>query len=232
MRILVTDDDPLCRSIAARMVERLGHHAETVNNGREAVDALSRAVYDLVLMDCEMPEMDGYDATREIRRREQPERHTPIIAVTSNEVEGNGRRCFDAGMDGYLPKPIDMNALGLALERWSGDGPEPALDMAIVESLRTLEMLQEIRALYVAQAEGRLRELRQAAVRGDAEEVARIAHLMKGGAGQVGATALAAVCAQIEAVCVTGDVRGAARMLPILEFEIARTLSAINQLGS
>src|SRR5205823_8957524 len=96
-----------------------GYPADTADNGQQAIEALGRSTYAAVLMDCQMPEMDGFAATREIRRREG-ERHTPIIGLTANAMEGDRERCLAAGMDDYLSKPFGTDALAAILERWAG----------------------------------------------------------------------------------------------------------------
>ncbi len=116
--VLVVEDSPVNRVVATRVVERCGYHVTAVNNGQEALDALSARHYDAILMDCQMPELDGYEATREIRRREAGDRHTPIIAMTAHAMTGDRERCLLAGMDDYVSKPVRAQALGELLERW------------------------------------------------------------------------------------------------------------------
>jgi signal transduction histidine kinase/CheY-like chemotaxis protein len=117
-RILVAEDNPVNQQLARAMLRRYGYHADVAGNGQEAVDGVMTVPYDLVLMDCQMPVMDGFEATRIIREREGETRHTRIVAVTANAMEGDRRRCLDAGMDDYLPKPFRANDLRRVLERW------------------------------------------------------------------------------------------------------------------
>jgi signal transduction histidine kinase/ActR/RegA family two-component response regulator len=116
--VLVVEDSPVNRVVATRVVERCGYHVHAVNNGQEALEALSARHYDAILMDCQMPELDGYEATREIRRREGSERHTPIIAMTAHAMDGDRERCLLAGMDDYVAKPVRGQALAELLARW------------------------------------------------------------------------------------------------------------------
>ena len=135
-RILVADDNLVNQAVAVRMVEKLGCRADVVANGREAVAALERAAYDLVFMDCLMPEMDGFQATAEIRQREGAARHTPIVAVTANAMKGDQDKCLQAGMDDYVGKPVSLKELAAALERWvpglhrEAQPPDPSTAMA------------------------------------------------------------------------------------------------------
>jgi len=122
-RILVVEDNIANIKVAVRMIERLGYRADMAGNGLEAVSALGKLDYDAVLMDCQMPDMDGYEATRQIRRHEQgnkERRHTPIIAMTASAMSGDRERCLAAGMDDYISKPIKLHVVAAVLERWLG----------------------------------------------------------------------------------------------------------------
>jgi signal transduction histidine kinase/CheY-like chemotaxis protein len=119
-RILIVEDNAANLKVAVRMVERLGYRADVAGNGNEALDVLGQIHYDAVLMDCQMPEMDGYEATREIRRGEHDGRHLPIIAMTASAMAGDRERCLAAGMDDYISKPVKLHIVAAVLERWLG----------------------------------------------------------------------------------------------------------------
>ena len=116
--VLVVEDSPVNRLVTVRVLERCGFRAHVVNDGQEALDALSMQAYDAVLMDCQMPELDGYEATRELRRREGDGRRTPVIAMTAHAMTGDRERCLAAGMDDYIAKPVRSQALVAVLQRW------------------------------------------------------------------------------------------------------------------
>jgi two-component system, sensor histidine kinase and response regulator len=114
-RLLVAEDNPDNLTLALRMLERLGYKASGATNGHEALQALQRENFDLILMDCQMPEMDGYETTRRFRAIEKTGHRTPILALTANAVEGERERCLQAGMDGYITKPVEMKTLGMVV---------------------------------------------------------------------------------------------------------------------
>jgi CheY-like chemotaxis protein len=116
IRILVVDDNLVNRKVARKQLERLGYLVDVVDGGKPALAAMASAPYPVVLLDCEMPEMDGYATTVEIRRRENGERHTTIIAMTGHALEGARERCLDSGMDEYVAKPVTLDALAAVLD--------------------------------------------------------------------------------------------------------------------
>jgi two-component system sensor histidine kinase/response regulator len=130
-RVLVVEDNVANLKVAVRMVEKLGYRADVAANGAEAVRLLADVHYDAVLMDCHMPEMDGFDATRAIRRGESGGRHTPVIAMTAGALSGDRERCLAAGMDDYIAKPIKMHVVAAVLERWIA--PPAPQDKAALE---------------------------------------------------------------------------------------------------
>jgi signal transduction histidine kinase/CheY-like chemotaxis protein len=123
--VLVVEDSPVNRLVAMHVLERCGFRAHVVNDGREALQALSTQRYAAVLMDCQMPDIDGYEATRELRRRENGGRRTPVIAMTAHAMTGDRERCLEAGMDDYIAKPVRSHTLNEVLRRWVDEAPEP-----------------------------------------------------------------------------------------------------------
>jgi CheY-like chemotaxis protein len=123
--ILVAEDNFINQKVALKILEKLGYRAEAVANGEEAIKALKRIPYDLVLMDCQMPELDGFDATRAIRGPDSPvlDSNIPIIAMTANAMKGDRERCLEAGMDDYIAKPVQPQILVETIEQWLSDRP-------------------------------------------------------------------------------------------------------------
>ncbi len=253
VRVLVAEDNAVNQKVAVKMLERLGYRADVAANGLEAVEALSRIPYPAVLMDVQMPEMDGYEATAEIRRREEgTDRRTPIIAMTANAMEGDREKTLEAGMDDYVPKPVKPEQLGRVLARWvsrdekkdeapagalgvvgNGSGPQEEqdpLDRAVVESLRELggdEMLSELTEVFLEDTSSGLAALKEASETGDAEAIERVAHTLKGSAGNMGAKRMAAICSELQDAGESGDLSGASELLVGLKAEFERVRPAL-----
>ncbi|HEX2059931.1 MAG TPA: response regulator [Thermoanaerobaculia bacterium] len=206
VRILVAEDNPVNQKVAVRQLQRLGFTADAVANGVEAVEAVSRGGYALVLMDVQMPDMDGFAAAREIRRREEDGAHVPIVALTANALAGDRERCLAAGMDDYLSKPIDERELVRVLERFvaAPAAAPPVLDAAVLDTLREVaggsdDFIRELAAIYVEDGRARVAEMRRAADANDAAGVAGAAHALKSSSGNVGAEEVRVLCAEVEA---------------------------------
>ncbi|HEX2739117.1 MAG TPA: PAS domain S-box protein [Rubrobacter sp.] len=243
-RILLAEDNAINQKVAVKLLESLGYRrVDVAANGIEAVDALSRVPYSAVLMDCHMPEMDGYEATAEIRRREK-EGHTPIIALTAGAMKGDRERAIDAGMDDYIPKPVKREDLETMLERWvsqedvatlagAQDGrssarEEDRLDHAVIANLRELgdsDLLSELADVFVEEVPDMLDTLREAIEKGDARAVQRIGHTLKGSSGNMGAKRMSRLCLDLEHAGESNDIPAAARLLEALreEFDHFRT---------
>lgn len=243
-RVLVAEDNPVNQKVAVRLLEKLGCRVDVAADGSEAVKMLEIRSYDLVFMDCQMPEMDGYQATAEIRKRHGVKRDTPIIAMTAHAMQGDRDRCLAAGMDDYITKPLRSEALAAVLEQWtvgSGEPPEavdsapgPAvvsdvpIDAAALAALRDAQeegeqdFATELIDQFLREAPGQLDALREAVKQGDAQILAREAHRLKGGCSIFGARPMAALCGNLEARGRAGSVEGADAILAQLEGEFSR----------
>ncbi len=226
-RILVAEDNPVNQRLALVQLESLGFEVDVAPDGVQALDALSRATYDAVLMDCEMPVMNGFDATRELRRRELSARHIPVIAMSAHGAEDR-QRCLDSGMDDYIAKPVDVEHLGAVLDGWlSGD-----LDTVVIASLRGLErtsrgVVAELVAMYADDSSARIRDMARAAARKEATELSSAAHALKSSAGSIGAKRVRKLAASLERLGDTGTVDGAQTILDELREENAHALNRL-----
>jgi PAS domain S-box-containing protein len=253
--ILLAEDNPVNQQVAVKMLENLGYDVAVAANGREALDSLAHTTYAAVLMDVQMPEMDGYEATAEIRRREEgsPQR-TPIIAMTANALEGDREKALRAGMDDYIAKPVKPAKLNAVLERWAsaregepeaagefpegvGNGhapPENPMDPVVLDSLRELggdDILAELAKLFLEDAEPRLAALGDAVKAGDARTVEQVAHVLKGSSGNMGARRMSGLAAELQDIGASGDLSKAPESLRSLEAEFARVRPALAALA-
>jgi PAS domain S-box-containing protein len=222
LRILLAEDHAINRRLALLMIEKLGHHADYASNGQETVEAWERFGYDVILMDCQMPDMDGFEATREIRRREAAptaDERAPvkIIAVTANALTGDRERCLAAGMDAYISKPIRFEVLETVLRQPSlagKDTPIPArlkdLDSAIAQLSEELggEAARELLNSFLKDTPSRLAELQRLAAINDLETASRSAHSLAGSCGIFGLEHMRALSLKLENLAKSGGSEG------------------------
>ncbi len=216
LRTLVVEDNSVNQRVILLMLKKLGHTADVAGNGVEALSALSLLPYDIIFMDCQMPEMDGYEATTTIRLREGPDTHAIIIAMTANALQGDREKCLAAGMDDYISKPVRQTDLEAVIDKWSASGPgtvrqtaeagdpDVVLDESVLHELCALAgeddpgFVETLLGLFVSQAPARLDALRRANGMDDRESLRRESHMLKGTCLQLGLAAMAKVCRDIE----------------------------------
>jgi signal transduction histidine kinase/ligand-binding sensor domain-containing protein/CheY-like chemotaxis protein len=223
-RVLVVEDQPLNREVANGMLTSLGLRVETANDGQEALARLEKERFDLVLMDCEMPVMDGLTAAAALRRREGNGPRTPIVALTADATETGRTACLAAGMDDYLTKPFSRDALHNTLSQWLVESAvvpdavagELLLDRATLDALRALprsgpkDMLSHIGEIYLSDSSRLVEAIEQALHAGEAPSLARAAHAWRSYNGNVGAHTLAQLCRELESFARAGDLAAAA----------------------
>lgn len=243
--ILVVEDNEANRILAIRLLEKLGYSAVAVRDGREAVDATADGVYPLVLMDCHMPGMDGFEATRAIRAREAG-RHErlPVIAMTASVTKPDREACLDAGMDDIVTKPVMIDVLSQVLGRWypgapyspavrslrAASGPAHALDVDVLRRLGD-DLGPEAFARFL---DSYMRELplRQAAILRaiddhSAQALRMAAHVLKSPSAAVGASDLAGVCSELEDLARDGSTEAASPVVNRLRAECRAVADAL-----
>jgi CheY-like chemotaxis protein len=204
--------------------------AAAMRRGLEALDAVGRKAYAAVLMDCQMPVMDGYAATAELRRRENGGRHLPVIALTAHAFDGERERCAAAGMDDFLAKPVRAEELAATLERYTGRVVDAAAVQRLAEAVGGQETLRRILDVFVSQAGAHVETIAHAVAVDDAAAVARIAHTLKGGAAAVGAVAVATIAGELERIGEGGDLAGASEQAARLGEAFERTRAELAHL--
>ena len=221
-RLLVAEDNLVNQKVAVLALSKMGYEPCVVTDGRQAVDAFRTGSYACILMDCQMPEMDGYEAAAEIRRLEAGARRVPIIAMTAHAMKGDREKCLMAGMDDYLSKPLKLAELQTILERWirsektqmvNNDEPivttaasalPAALDMTVLETLRSMgagsgvDIVADLTAAFVDDGQDRLRKMHESVASGDDSAARRAAHSLRGMCGSIGAVPLATLSEKLE----------------------------------
>ncbi|TMI06916.1 MAG: response regulator [Betaproteobacteria bacterium] len=248
--ILLVEDNLINQQVALGILQIQGYSVTVVNNGREALDAYAQGAFDLILMDCHMPEMDGFEATREIRGRERSSigKRVPIIALTANAMAQDREECLSTGMDDHLSKPFSMQTMQDMLDRWmpqaaatksaaaaelAAQGPAKAaaaLDRRVLDQLSTLlkpERLARAINFYLVESPKLIQKLKQAASANDAPEIVRSAHSLKSSSANLGASVLSRYCEDIEASARRADAEEACKLFAKIETEYGCVQTAL-----
>ena len=253
LRVLLAEDNPVNQEVALRLLERRGHSVIVAENGRHALTAIERHKFDLVLMDVQMPEMGGLEATQLIREKEKSTgEHLPILAMTAHAMQGDRERCIAAGMDGYLAKPIDPKSFLQTVEgisqraeqhgtipkeavarAESGDGRRPLDAEALLEWFSgNRKLLRNIVKTFRDDCPRMMERIRGALAANDANLLAEGAHALKGSVGNFGPTAALDATREIEKIARQGKLDGAWELYATLEDEIALLLPALHAIGA
>lgn len=246
-RILLADDHPTNQKLGSMILKRLGYRADVAANGLEVLEALERQSYDLILMDIEMPEMDGVEATRRIIAAYPEGKRPKIIAVTANAMEGDRERFIAAGMSDYVSKPIRVDALVRAMKTCLSDAPEETenpmpetpsqLDRkALDQLLETIggdrEAFRDLVQSFLDEGPELVNRLQLAAAANEADGLRRAAHTLRGSASDFGAVALAGLCREIEALGRAGEAAAAAAKVEETVLEYKRAEEGLQNLLS
>jgi len=228
-RILIVDDNRSNQKILALLLTRLGYDADLAANGREAIAALERRSYDLIFMDCEMPEMDGFQATRAFRLQEEGRRRTPVIALTAETTPQDIERCLSAGMDDTLSKPVQLYDLEAILAAWTEPVDAPTLERLLASGPQRIDLRATITRVF-AEIPAHITELQAGVLKHNAERVRLEARIVREAGEGFGASRLVELCRRIEAIADTNDLAGAdALSLAIdAEFERVRIVLALH----
>jgi len=248
--VLLAEDNRTNQIATVRMLQILGYQVDVAVNGIEAVEACRNVDYQIVLMDNQMPEMDGLTAAREVRTLElaRGKPPVPIIALTANAMTGDREKCLAAGMTDYLTKPFRLEQLRTTLEGWGHVSPvvvapprqEPAIDSRVFEEFRALgadsgasNFVTELIDQYLVESTSRMATLKDAVTRGDAAALQRATHTLRGASGTVGATRMAGLCRDLETLARSPTLDGSLALVTALENEFERVGQALHaELGS
>jgi PAS domain S-box-containing protein len=242
LRILLAEDNAVNQKLALRILSQMGYRADVAGNGLEAIQAVERQPYDVILMDVQMPEMDGLEATRQICRRWAVRERPRIIAMTANAMQGDREMCLAAGMDDYLSKPIRVHELVAALSKCApkkAAGEENVSDSSVIDQKAFDELvastggdaafLGELMDTYFADAPELMAQMRSSLAAGDAETFRRAAHTLKSSSATLGAMTLSDLAKDLEMMGKAGTLEGAASRIAQVETEYARVRVALEQ---
>ena len=244
-RVLLAEDNAVNQLVALGQLRRLGHECVVVSRGGEAVDAIRGGGFDLVLMDCQMPDMDGYEATRRIRQMGGKSASIPVVAMTAHALPGEREKCLNAGMNDYLAKPVSLEQLGAVIRLWASktsaaqqaapdvmeDDDHYVLDRERVASFLAITrsqpgFLDGLVKTFRQDVPSRLDALRAATASSDAHELALAAHALKSSSGSVGAKRMQTICATLEQKARAGNLEGADASVDQLAAEFRRVMAA------
>jgi len=250
LRLLLAEDNKFNQQFATALLRKAGHIVEAAENGHQAVDAVRRNDYDVVLMDVQMPELDGVQATQQIRALPPPKNRIPIIVLTAHAMTGAKEQYLKAGMDDYVSKPIQSEILLGKLAKYAAEAETapaavaggnsetvampanapPPLDRSRLDALTSMvgiESLGELVATYVANGENSLSQVRKCAVRWDPQALARETHTIIGAAGNIGANGVREIGIALEQAGKTGDQAAAGRLVLALHDAFADAAAAL-----
>jgi CheY-like chemotaxis protein len=236
LRILLAEDNAVNQILVVRLLEKEGHQAAVAGNGKEVLDRVAKEHFDLVLMDVQMPEISGFEATAAIRQREHGTgRRLPIVAMTAHAMKGDRERCLEAGMDGYVAKPIQAGELFEVIERTVSaepagpDGPPGLIDWdrALKNAGGDRDILRDLVAVFLGACPEWLAKLGEAVGRQDAAGLRRLGHTIKGAMGLFGAQAAFAAAEGLETMGREGNLAAAGAACAVLEKELRGVQSAL-----
>ncbi|MCU1374901.1 MAG: barA [Actinomycetia bacterium] len=233
-RILLAEDNPVNQKVATLMLESLGYRVDIAADGEQAVAAAALHAYDAILMDCQMPVMDGFEATGRIRAAQGGGGRVPIIALTSSATTADRQRCFDAGMDDHVAKPLRVDDLQEVLARMTEPEPQPISTDVDGEVLQTIvdaagaSVLTELIDTFTRDSEAQLAVMQQARARGDLVAVGAAAHRIRGAASALGAVAIAGRCSAIERSAEAGQTSAVYAEIDELASSLADTVTELS----
>ncbi|MBS0014884.1 MAG: response regulator [Arthrospira sp. SH-MAG29] len=257
LKVLLAEDHPINQQVLLNQLSLLGVKADLAENGEQALELLSDRHYDLIFMDCQMPKLDGYATTKELRKREGTDRHTTVIALTAHAMPSDRQKCLSAGMDDYISKPITQEELAFKLQTWAWarqqkpspnapetsptpktisthtkqDQPRLLLDLDRLQTISRgkVEFQKKLLAVFMENARQDIVKLRQAITASDFQAMAMVAHRIKGSSGNVGVPVLTAIAADIEEKARSQSLAGSMSLIDSLAENLNRVDSLIQQ---